>query len=160
MRSPKRMKAKGIMHMAKLRKPSNEQAHATPKRSYLSWRLARFSGKLSTWTWLRSRISLVMLRCGAIEVVCGVGFILRGPSSLSIHMFTTVLTSALPPTAELYQTSSSNKLMLPWRLLQTLRTHQRGSCGQVSQRFVEVVEQGSKILDQRHEQQQETHAKR
>lgn len=32
MLSPKRMKANGIMHIAKLRKPSNEQAHATPKR--------------------------------------------------------------------------------------------------------------------------------
>jgi hypothetical protein len=30
------------MHIAKLRKPSNEQAHATPKRSYLLSRLAQF----------------------------------------------------------------------------------------------------------------------
>jgi hypothetical protein len=49
MRSPKRMKAKGIMHMAKLRKPSNEQAHATPKRSYLFNEVSTvFLGKLST----------------------------------------------------------------------------------------------------------------
>lgn len=32
-----------------------------------------------------------MLPCGAIEVVDGVGSILRGPFSLSIHMFTTYI---------------------------------------------------------------------
>jgi len=33
-----------------------------------------------------------MLPCGAIEVVVyGVGFALRGPSSLAIHMFTTYI---------------------------------------------------------------------
>jgi hypothetical protein len=88
------MKANGIMHMAKLRKPSNEQAHATPKRSYLFNEVSTvFLGKLSTRdvALLPHIASDATLWRHTVVVVDGAGSIFRGPFSLSINTFTTYI---------------------------------------------------------------------